>query len=394
MLLKVQSALALTQGLSQIKEMGASFTALRAVIVGQVIPSIAAMGTATIVATGGAILVIGLVIGAVISYTNSLDEEANALNAVAEANKKNNEAMANSQKIIIATQDLRTRAMKDGIEKDLRLNKDKLAIELYENELAYSKGEFEYTTFLQRKNYIQEFYNNESLKIQQQFNEKLNKEKSKPIERKSIGQTTEMQGGLSVAEPQFVNITRNIDLAGEKIREGKAKMLKDITDFNKAIDQTLKQGISNSFVGLGELIGQSIAGNIQDPFKALGDLLLQSIGGVMQQLGTQMIALGVGMAALDLGIKTLNPFVAIAGGLALVAAGAAISSIAGNGVKGGSTATPSSGATSYTPSGQASNYIGGNNSGNIVINGMIKGNDIQLVNGRNDRKFNRSLRFG
>jgi len=333
----------------------------------------------------------------VVMYNNSLDEEANKLKAATEAQKANNDAVASSQKIIIDTQNLRTRALKDGIEKDLRLNKDKLAIELYENELAYSKSEISATTFGQRQLYIKQNFANEEAKIRKANHDKeLAEAKKHIINKQQIGPGVNLFGGLSAAGPTLnpniiIDPVFKFDLV-----KAKQNAALEIAKFNQQISQLLEAGLTNSLSNIGKVVGETIAGSISDPFAALGQVLLQSIGGVMTQLGTQMIALGVGMLALDLGIKTLNPFVAIAGGVALVAAGAAISAISAAGTKGGTQSAPSTSApaTSSNFNGNGSNYLGGNNSGNIVINGMIKGNDIQLVNGRNDRKFNRSLRFG
>jgi hypothetical protein len=118
MLLKVQSALALTQGLAQIKEMGASFTALNAVIVGQVIPGIAAMSSGLLLATGGAILIIGAIAYAVNEYRINLqkNEEQLALNAQRERDYA--EAIRNSkQELIQKTIALRDEltALKEGV---------------------------------------------------------------------------------------------------------------------------------------------------------------------------------------------------------------------------------------------------------------------------------------
>jgi hypothetical protein len=202
--------------------------------------------------------------------------------------------------------------------------------------------------------------------------------------------------GLNQNETIAFKIKQEADNARVAMLKAKVIMMEAGEQLNEGIRQSLENGLVNSLSGIGKIISETITGNIQDPFAALGQVLLQSIGGVMTQLGTQMIALGVGMLALDLGIKTLNPFVAIAGGVALVAAGAAISAISAAGTKGGTQSAPSTSAPAASSNfnGNGSNYLGGNNSGNIIINGMIKGNDIQLVNGRNDRKFNRSLRFG
>lgn len=418
MLLKVQGALALTQGLATIKEMGASFTALRAVIVGQVIPSLTAMGTAMNIALGVAGIALAAVITAVVMYNNSLDEEANALKAATEAQAANNKAVADSQKIIIDTQNLRTRAMKDGLDKQLRMNKDKVAIEQYQNELAYSQGEISASTFENRKIYIKQYGINEEEKIRKAAHEKTlkdtikNQKELEVVFSEPINIASQFAGGgqMNIPGPKApeaptIPILSNKNSLANQIKEQNEEARKAMIEgivmmeeagekLNKSVTAALQNGLANSLSGLGKIIGDSINGNITDPFAALGEMLLQSIGGVMQQLGTQMIALGVGMLALDIGIKTLNPFVAIAGGIALVAAGTAISGIASQGAKGGTQPALSSGAT---PSGGNTNpsfYTGGNNSGNLVITGYVKGNDIAFVNGKSGSRNNRNLRFG
>ena len=421
MLLKVQGALALTQGLAQIKEMGASFTALRAVIVGQVIPSLTAMGTAMNVALGIAGIAITAAIAAVVMYNNSLDAEANALKAATDAQKANNDAIAASQKIIIDTQNLRTRALKEGLEKELRQNKDKLAIELYDNELAYSNGIISASSFGMRKVYIQDFYANEEDRIRKAANLKKIEDDKKAGELALQNMKVQIsnialiqsqyQGGGQMSLPGFkaptaptMPILSNRNSPANQIRkqtedtrkamlEGIVKMQEAGEKLNESITAALQNGLGNSLSGLGKIIGGAISGTISDPFAALGEMLMQSIGGVMTQLGTQMIALGVGLLALDLGIKSLNPFVAIAGGVALVAAGAAISSIASKGTKGGTMPSMPSNEPSSNM-GNNSKYIGGQNSGQLVISGYVRGNDINFVNGKSGSRNNRNLRFG
>jgi hypothetical protein len=424
MLLKVQSALALTQGLAQIKEMGASFTALRAVIVGQVIPSIAAMGTAAIVATGGVVLVLAAIITSVSMYTDSLDKEANALKLVTAEQERNNKAIADTNKVLIDTQNLRTRALKDGLEKELRQNKDKLVSELNDNEQALADGEITSLTYGLRKVYIQDFYANEESKIRKAAALKKieDDKKAAALELKNLNiQLAEVvdiksqfQGGgqsnlpglkaplapttpiLSDRNSLANQIRKQTQDARNAMIEGIVIMQEAGEKLNAGVTAALQNGLANSLKGLGEIIGNSINGNITDPFAALGDMLLQSIGGVMTQLGAQMIALGIGMLALDLGIKTLNPFVAIAGGIALVAAGAAISGIASKGTKGGTMPSGGGGGGGGNNSNLApnSNYIGGQNSGQLVIQGYVRGNDINFVNGKSGSKNNRNLRFG
>ena len=81
------------------------------------------------------------------------------------------------------------------------------------------------------------------------------------------------------------------------------------------------------------------------------------------------------------------------GGAALVVAGSAVSGLAGRKSKGSTAPAPSNNTPSSNPS-LNSNYIGGNNSGKLVIEGYVRGNDINFVNGKSGSKNNRNLRFG
>lgn len=426
MLLKVQSALALTQGLAQLKEMGAAFTALQAVIVGQVIPSIMAMGTATIVATGGLILVIGLAVAAIVSYNNTLDAETQAHLDAAAAAKKQAESESNLTKIVQETNALRTAALKDGIVKDKQLLADKTNDELNNQWNAYQKGEVAAFTYNERVKYIKQAAFNELQKIDENY-KKLNEAKVKAENKKTLSELkvqyaeiaqiqSQFQGGgqmnlgsfsaptmptktgLNEKETMAFKINQETSKAKDALMNAQVQMQEAAQKFNESFASTLNQGMAKTLGGLGQIIGDTIAGNITDPFAALGDMLLQSIGGVMVQLGTQMIALGVGMAALDLGIKTLNPFVAIAGGIALVAAGTAISAIASKGSKGGTSSSGGSG-------GSNNSSFSGNNSAyssnmsnklipNLEISGKLNGRDIMLGNKINERGSGRSLEIG
>jgi len=81
------------------------------------------------------------------------------------------------------------------------------------------------------------------------------------------------------------------------------------------------------------------------------------------------------------------------GGAALVVAGSAVSGLAGRKSQGGTQPTP----TNNTPTSNMSpnsKYIGGQNSGQLFIDGYIRGNDINFVNGKSGSKNNRNLRFG
>lgn len=91
----------------------------------------------------------------------------------------------------------------------------------------------------------------------------------------------------------------------------------------KAFGEALEGSIMISVSGIGTAIGTALAGG---DMSNVGMSMLQGMSGLLQQFGSQMVALGLGMEALQksLVLGPLGAGLAIAGGFALIAAGAAI----------------------------------------------------------------------
>ncbi len=104
-------------------------------------------------------------------------------------------------------------------------------------------------------------------------------------------------------------------------------MLTYLSDFEKRASNIVSNEIANTFAQLGQVIGNGLVngGNV---VKELGATLLSAIGQIASELGKAAIAIGVGMLAIKASFT--NPFTAIAAGVALVAIGGAISSVAQN----------------------------------------------------------------
>ena len=92
---------------------------------------------------------------------------------------------------------------------------------------------------------------------------------------------------------------------------------KKLTDFATAIAQVFEsgivQGISSTMQGIGEAIASG--GNVA---AAAGTALLTTLGNVLAQLGELAIGVGIGITAIKKALQSLNPFVAIAAGIALL----------------------------------------------------------------------------
>lgn len=447
MLLKVQSALALTQGLAQIKEMGASFTALRAVIVGQVIPSILAMNTATMLGIGGLIVAIGAITVAVYKYNQALDEEAKLNERVNNAQIAN---IANKKKlynIIDETAILQNEAQGKTLASELFANETsykqaKIALDKKnEDVVGYgaNRGKILYQLQLQ-ENALEDKFKKQAEEIRAAYAKKesdnlskaskeklalkdaeakylidlntfqtqqiadankLADEKAKLAPKLARLQTPMLPGlgasGYDFGKSKKVDLTLGFSIDQIKIAADMDIAAKTVTEKLKYINGQIKAiavpGIINALSGLGEGIAGALSGD-NDPFEAFGIGLIKSLGAMAVQLGTQLLLIGAGLQIVP-GLQ-YNASLYMLGGAALIVAGSAVSGLAGR--KSQSTPTPSGGGgggggnnSNLAPN---SNYIGGQNSGQLVIQGYVRGNDINFVNGKSGSKNNRNLRFG
>ena len=167
----------------------------------------------------------------------------------------------------------------------------------------------------------------------------------------------------NAAEKAMVEIEKYIPLAKQ--------IGSEISD---AITQGLQNMVTQSAVLMGEFVANMAAG--EGTPKDFGKAFLSMIGQFMQQMGAAIIAIGIAKTGLDAAITTGNAPLAIVAGVALVAAGAALSSISKAGVDGGG----------QTPTSPSPNYSGGGQMGDngYTTHTQISGRDIQIVTQRED----------
>jgi hypothetical protein len=440
MLLKVQSALALTQGLAQIKEMGASFTALRAVIVGQVIPSIAAMGVTMNIALG----VIGLLavgVTAMVIYYNNVSDATEKWRLELE---KTARVQALQIQLFKTWSEVSTRGLNERNQALVsenaiyEKNKQTLIQQLVavEAEEKASGGRRSFQRNIVNSAIEQNFkiHNDQVKKINADFDKKDKDAIDAANKEKLTKQENQAKAALAIANKNFKDLaeinkrlsTQDLrqafagpkDITSEKNINGlnapkyieitykikskidtqilEANIIQSIKDVEKAVSTAMNNMAIQTISILSQAIGSAVGG-MKDPFHNLGWILLQSIGTIMVQLGEAVLTIGIGLLGLDAALKSLNPFVAIGAGALLIAGGAALNAVASNGISGGTSTAPT---PAPAPAGNNSNmipnsnYIGGQNSGNLVISGYIRGNDINFVNGKSGSKNNRNLRFG
>ena len=241
---------------------------------------------------------------------------------------------------------------------------------------------------------------------------------------KGLGDILESMRGSKGFDPNI-----KLDLSGVLINTDTSGILSDAEELGKemgsALSSGLKQLATESLASLGSFIGDSLTSKsmmndelknteehydnlikaakkngediakleqekadmvakIQESFtfenrvEDFGRGLLDSIGKFMSQFGEAMIAIGIGQVMLDVAIKSFNPALAIIGGIALVAAGAAISNLSKKGISEGS-----SGGSSPSGGGGFSSMSGiGSNMQPIVLDTRLSGRDMIITQGR------------
>ena len=156
--------------------------------------------------------------------------------------------------------------------------------------------------------------------------------------------------------------------------------------YNKMIQAA--QGNADEIARIEKEKAQKVS-EIQESFefdnraKDFGRGLLDSIGKFMGQFGEAMIAMGIAQTLLNASIATMNPAAAIVGGIALVAAGAALSNLSKKGIdKGGSvTDTGGGGGVNFNNQNGTPGYM-------MQLETKVSGRDIILVQER-ERAFKR-----
>ena len=170
--------------------------------------------------------------------------------------------------------------------------------------------------------------------------------------------------------------TQNLlDSVDEMAFEAKMKAQELGKEMGAALTTGLRDLATEGLVSLGQFIGDVMAGGDMT-VADFGRGLLDSIGKFMGQFGEAMIAMGIAQTLLQASIATMNPAAAIVGGVALVAAGAAISSLSKKGIGGSTAPAPESGGGGTVAA------TGGQNGYQNIFSTKISGRDLIIVQER------------
>lgn len=194
------------------------------------------------------------------------------------------------------------------------------------------------------------------------------------IEKQKKALNNELEISINLKLPK--SNMPSLDWIDEQGAVIKAKYKQIGQDISQALNDGLETLATNSAVLMGEFLGNVMSGSdvtIED----FGKSLLNAIGMFMVDFGAAMISIGVAQSAIAkaIALGPLGAPLAIIGGIALVAAGTALSNVSKKGIEGaGGPSSPSPSASSR----------GMNNLDlqPIVMETRINGRDILLVQDR------------
>ena len=195
-------------------------------------------------------------------------------------------------------------------------------------------------------------------------------------ELKPLDTSKYMDSGLDMSA-----IERSLGAGTEKFN----KLLEPIQNFTNDLNNVISNGMNEAVNTFAEGIGALMSGDMN-----IGDFglsILSTIGSFLVQMGQMLIAYALAMDAFKKAFT--NPFIALAAGVALVAIGSMVSSLAkkgmsagGGGGGGGDTGGGGGGATSSAMGGasSAATAMGGN------VSFQIQGSSLVGVLANNDKK--------
>ncbi len=194
----------------------------------------------------------------------------------------------------------------------------------------------------------------------------------------------------------------NLSESAIKTKKELADYAKSFDNFTNNINQII-QGIQlDAFVSLGEAIGTAIGGgDVANAFQAFGNVIASGL----QAIGKELISIGILAKFTQKALSQLftNPGLALAAGVGLVAAGAALKASLSSGIKARALGGPVSGGEPYlvgergpelfvpsvsggiVPNNAVGSFMGGRMSGNGGGGSIVRGQDILLAYARTQR---------
>jgi len=374
-MLKVQSAIALTQGIAQLKEMGAAFTAMSVVIRTSVIPSLMTMSGALIATGIGALIVaLGIAIASWSDYQEAVKYAANIQGIMIERTRAATDAFLKQADAMFKISSARKGGIND-IDRQIKIleaqgNKENEIYVLQQKKLAMEMAYMEQKKKFAIKQGVtdeallqmnEDIKNKENeiivlrLSNQKRLSDSLEKNNDKTIKaaEKTADKMDEIyenqkNNALHGEQPEYdlptpsgpapaatipvpmfsraeldeasarqEELFKNSQLAIEKAKRNAAELAQLSNNINTAFVGAITEAIT----GWAELTGAALAGATVS-FESFGMVALQAITGFMKTMANQMISLGVARIATDtlIAIPGAGPGLVAAGTGLLIAA--------------------------------------------------------------------------
>lgn len=369
MILKVQSALALTQGLAALKEMEASFVALSAVMKTSVIPSLMTMN-GLLLASGIGLVVAGIaaLAIAVSQYNEEIEKTIQKEKELAESRKLDAKLMSDAASNQLKDRAIYIKTIAQGYERErqeILLTRDS-SIQAEKDRFNESRKTYmDKARLITNTANIEKATQLELIALQEKYNkgfQPVTKElQLANVQLRSAAKgfndmvTKDVGAGLTNA------VTRAINAVPKKafltIEFGGVLKMQTKNFFNELY--VLKEQIVGMFANIGASAGNAL-GQALVTGENLGEGIKQQLASLMQQIGAAMIAMGV--AYKTTGIGFAYGAALVGAGLALTIAAGALSASAGSSRGGGAGGTNTMQSPTFNPNvGFGGDGVGGNN---------------------------------
>lgn len=410
-LLKVQGAMALTQGLQAVGQLGDAFSSFADVLDVKVLPALKSIGL--LIAANPIAVVATAVVGLSVAYAALADNTDRAAKAERNYIAVNFNASATileqTEKIKEQNKELliQANAKQKGIEVDAeRANLAAIENKQLEDKLETLKQNVKYQDASTESGLLNNInIKNQVLELQNQINanKDLISAYKEKIRLESIinAKDPKTKGGSNslgkitftpIVDPTAVDdLTGLFDEIGETVSMGMENAFSPInqgilnttqlmTDFATQAKETLINGAAAAFTQFAAIAGANLAGADQ----SIADATANIMAGMLTTIGSAMIAAGASMAFGEpfFGGKSIGM---LAGGAALVAAGAALGQ-ASSGKKANASVGSGNG-SGYTANNGFSGFTPNDNQ--FSINSRLVGTDLLLSVQKSSKKMER-----
>ncbi|MGB0443335.1 MAG: phage tail tape measure protein [Flavobacteriaceae bacterium] len=189
-----------------------------------------------------------------------------------------------------------------------------------------------------------------------------------------------------------------LKLKQAELTDAQVRLKEGLASFNEGLTQIVEQGLGDLAVGFGEAVGMFAAGGMT--LQQVGGTMVGQLADILGQVGKLAISTGIATIGIKAALKSLNPLGAIAGGTALVALSKFVKSKMSSVTPladGGILTKPvfsqgflagEAGPEAVIPLNRLDSMLsGGGNGGSqkVVVEGVIRGNDLMLVHQRQSR---------